>query len=112
MNPRVQTGVEALAAEGYRRLAGLRVGLVTNPTGILPDLTSTIDALHRAPGVKLRALFGPEHGVRGDVPAGDAVEGSPARVGSSTRGRSAPPPPRTSTIAPQAASVAVRPSSR
>ena len=76
MNPQVQTGIEALAAEGYRRLAGLRVGLVTNPTGILPDLTSTIDALHRAPGVKLRALFGPEHGVRGDVPAGDAVEGS------------------------------------
>ena len=37
-----------MAAEGYRRLAGLRVGLVTNPTGILPDLTSTIDALHRA----------------------------------------------------------------
>jgi uncharacterized protein YbbC (DUF1343 family) len=72
---RVQTGVEVLAASGFGQLKGLRLGLITNPSGVLPDLTSTIDALHRAPGVNLRALFGPEHGVRGDVPAGEAVAG-------------------------------------
>ena len=70
---RVQTGVEVLAGDGFARLKGLTVGLVTNPTGVLPDLTSTIDALRNAPGVRLRALFGPEHGVRGDAPAGDFV---------------------------------------
>ena len=72
-NKRVRTGIEVLAATKYARLSGLKVGLVTNPTGILPDLTSTIEALYQAPNVKLRALFGPEHGVRGDAAAGDYV---------------------------------------
>ncbi len=70
-----RTGVEALAASGFARLRGLKVGLVTNQTGILPNLQTTVDALAYAPGVKLRALFGPEHGVRGDVAAGDYVAG-------------------------------------
>ena len=70
---RVRTGMEVLAASRYSQLSGLKVGLITNPTGILPDFTSTIEALYRAPGVKLRALFGPEHGIRGDVPAGEYV---------------------------------------
>ena len=70
---RVQTGLESLAASRYAALSGLKVGLVTNPTGILPDFTSTIDALFRAPGVKLKALFGPEHGIRGDAAAGADV---------------------------------------
>jgi uncharacterized protein YbbC (DUF1343 family) len=79
---RVYTGPEVLAEEGFARLKGRRVGLVTNPTGILPDRTSTIESLMRADGVQLRALFGPEHGVRGDVPAGKYVPSSrDARTG-------------------------------
>jgi hypothetical protein len=74
--PSVRTGAEVLARGGFKSLQGLNVGLITNPTGVLPDLTSTIETLHRAPGVKLRALFGPEHGVRGDVPAGEKVSSS------------------------------------
>ncbi|MBC8137414.1 MAG: DUF1343 domain-containing protein [Fibrella sp.] len=72
--PAVLPGIGVLAGQSFASLRGLRVGLVTNPTGILPDgKTSTVDALHRADGVKLIALFGPEHGVRGDVPAGKYV---------------------------------------
>ncbi|MDX1934585.1 MAG: DUF1343 domain-containing protein [Capsulimonadales bacterium] len=78
---RVRTGLEVLAEDRFRPLNGLKVGLITNPTGALPDLTSTIEALHRAPGVKLAALFGPEHGVRGDIPAGEYV---PSTVDSQT----------------------------
>ena len=50
------------------------MGLITNPTGFVSNLKSTIDVLHEAKNVKLVALFGPEHGVRGDVHAGDKVE--------------------------------------
>lgn len=72
--PPVSPGIAVLAERGFSSLRGLRVGLVTNPTGILTDgRTSTADALHRADGVKLVALFGPEHGVRGDVPAGKYI---------------------------------------
>lgn len=70
---RVRPGVEVLAAQNFRSLSGLNIGLVTNPTGVLPNLASTVDVLKTAPGVKLRALFGPEHGVRGDTPAGKYV---------------------------------------
>ncbi|MBC7807770.1 MAG: DUF1343 domain-containing protein [Akkermansiaceae bacterium] len=72
--PAVLPGIAALASQGFSLLRGLRIGLVTNPTGILPDgKTSNVDALFRADGVKLVALFGPEHGVRGDVPAGKYI---------------------------------------
>jgi uncharacterized protein YbbC (DUF1343 family) len=58
------------------------VGLVTNQTGITRDGRSTIDVLARAPGVKLVALFGPEHGIRGQVQAGRTVRSSrDARTG-------------------------------
>ena len=72
--PRVQLGSEVLAAGGFKELAGRRVGLITNPSGVSRRLESTIEVLRRAPGVKLVALFGPEHGIYGDVPAGDKVE--------------------------------------
>ncbi len=62
----VQCGIDALVADGYRQLRGQRVGLVTNHTGLTADMRSTIDVLHTAPGVQLKALFGPEHGIRGD----------------------------------------------
>lgn len=71
--PDVQTGIEVLRENGFRSLKGKRVGLVTNPSGVDRNLRSTIDILYNAPGVELVALYGPEHGVRGDMYAGDKV---------------------------------------
>lgn len=70
---KVKTGIEVLKESDFQILQGKRVGLVTNPTGVDNNLKSTIDILHEAPGVQLVALYGPEHGVRGDVHAGDKV---------------------------------------
>lgn len=70
----IKTGLEVLKASNFKILEGKRVGLITNPTGFDNNLKSTIDVLHEAKNVKLVALFGPEHGVRGDVHAGDKVE--------------------------------------
>jgi uncharacterized protein YbbC (DUF1343 family) len=61
----VALGVEVLLRDSLRVLQGKRVGLITNHTGRNRSGTSTIDVLHRAPGVRLTALFGPEHGIRG-----------------------------------------------
>ena len=72
----VKPGIEVLRDSGFEALQGKRVGLITNPTGIDNSLRSTIDILHQAPGVTLTALFSPEHGVRGDVHAGDNVDTS------------------------------------
>lgn len=69
----IKPGVEVLQENGFRELKGKRVGLVTNPSGVDRNLRSTIDILFNAPEVKLVALYGPEHGVRGDVYAGGAV---------------------------------------
>ena len=71
---RVQLGNEVLAEHRFKELAGKRIGLITNPSGVNHNLESTIDVLRAAPGVKLVALFGPEHGVYGDVWAGDNIE--------------------------------------
>ncbi len=62
----VWTGIDVLKRDGFARLSGCRVGLVTNHTGLTRDGQATIDALHQAPNVLLKALFGPEHGIRGD----------------------------------------------
>jgi len=71
LDAQVKTGIEVLAERNFDLLRGKRVGLVTNPTGVDGRLRSTIDILHEH--VELRALFGPEHGVRGDFSAGDHV---------------------------------------
>ena len=73
---RIKTGIEELKDERFRRLEGKRVGLITNPTGVDNHLKSTIDILHEAPNVRLVALYGPEHGVRGNAHAGDTIGGS------------------------------------
>ncbi|MBI4418156.1 MAG: DUF1343 domain-containing protein [Ignavibacteriales bacterium] len=73
---RVKTGIEVLRDRGFDVLKGKRVGLITNPTGVTSSLEATVDVLARAPGVTLVALFGPEHGVRGDREAGKYVESS------------------------------------
>ncbi len=67
----VLTGIDVLNKNGFELLQGKRVGLVTNPTGVDRHLRSTIDILNE--NVNLTALFGPEHGVRGDFSAGDHV---------------------------------------
>jgi uncharacterized protein YbbC (DUF1343 family) len=78
----VLTGIDVLEAQNFAPLAGKRVGLITNQTGIDRNRHSTIDLLAHAPGVKLVALFSPEHGIRGVVDervasATDAATGLP-----------------------------------
>ena len=72
----VKPGIEVLRESGFQQLRGKRVGLVTNPSGVDSRLKSTIDILFQAPEVNLLALYGPEHGVRGDMYAGDKVNDS------------------------------------
>jgi uncharacterized protein YbbC (DUF1343 family) len=72
--PRVILGNEVLAEHGFKELAGKRVGLITNPSGVNRHLVSTLEVLRAAKDVNLVALFGPEHGIYGDVPAGDKIE--------------------------------------
>jgi uncharacterized protein YbbC (DUF1343 family) len=67
----VQLGNEVLATNGFRELTGKRIGLISNPSGVNRRLDCTVDVLRQAQGVKLVALFGAEHGLRGDVPAGE-----------------------------------------
>lgn len=72
----VKPGIEVLRNRGFDALKGKRIGLITNPTGVDNSLKATIDILNEAPGVKLMALFAPEHGVRGDISAGSSVNNS------------------------------------
>lgn len=65
-------GIDILLKQPHR-LRGRKIGLVTNPTGVTRDLRPTADALASLAGVSLRALFGPEHGIRGETQAGLAV---------------------------------------
>jgi uncharacterized protein YbbC (DUF1343 family) len=63
--PAVRTGIDVLRAEGFARLRGRHIGLVTNHTGRASDGMSTIDLLHGQHDFTLVALFSPEHGIRG-----------------------------------------------
>ncbi|MDH6611180.1 uncharacterized protein YbbC (DUF1343 family) [Streptomyces sp. SAI-208] len=67
---RRRTGFENLAASGYERLHGQRIGIVTNPTGVTRDVHHIVDVMHTDPRVQLTAVFGPEHGFRGTAQAG------------------------------------------
>ncbi|MFB7598463.1 exo-beta-N-acetylmuramidase NamZ domain-containing protein [Streptomyces sp. NPDC056160] len=66
----LRTGFERLAADGYAALAGQRIGIVTNPTGITRDVRHIVDVMHADRRVDLLAVFGPEHGFRGTAQAG------------------------------------------
>ena len=68
----VKTGLDILVHEQTHLLKNQRVGLVSTPAAVLPDLTSSLDALRRA-GLKITALFGPEHGFGGAAPDGAQV---------------------------------------
>jgi uncharacterized protein YbbC (DUF1343 family)/CubicO group peptidase (beta-lactamase class C family) len=73
---RVLQGIDVLVKENFAPLKGLRVGLITNPTGQDDQRRSTIDLLRTAPGVELKMLFGPEHGLYGnfDAPVQDGLD--------------------------------------
>ncbi|MFI5659567.1 exo-beta-N-acetylmuramidase NamZ domain-containing protein [Streptomyces sp. NPDC051684] len=68
--PRLRTGFERLVDSGYAVLAGQKVGMVTNPTGVTRDVRHIVDVMHADEQVDLRAVFGPEHGFRGTAQAG------------------------------------------
>jgi uncharacterized protein YbbC (DUF1343 family) len=71
---RVRTGIEELAASDYELLAGQRVGVISNPTGILPDLRHEVDVMVSSGQVDVVAAFGPEHGFRGTGQAGEGED--------------------------------------
>ena len=72
----VLNGVDVLARDGFKALAGRKVGLITNHTGLDRDGKSVIEMLRKAPDLKLVALFSPEHGLKGalDEKVGDSTD--------------------------------------
>lgn len=80
--PRVRPGVEVLLEDSLHLVENIRVGLITNHTGVDRAGRSTIDRLATAKAVDLVALFSPEHGIRGAAEAGERLEGGhDARTG-------------------------------
>jgi uncharacterized protein YbbC (DUF1343 family) len=71
---RVKVGVEVLSRRSFEIIKDKRVGLVTNQTGVTESLRHIADVLYESPETRLTALFGPEHGIRGDLQGGLAVE--------------------------------------
>lgn len=71
---KIELGVERLMKHEKHLLEGKRVGLITNPTGVDSELNSVVDLLYNDPDIQLEALYGPEHGVRGDAQAGQYVD--------------------------------------
>ena len=65
----VMLGIDVLEAQGFTAVKGKRIGLLTHPAGVNRHGETTVSVLRRAPGVKLIALFGPEHGLYGDEKA-------------------------------------------
>jgi uncharacterized protein YbbC (DUF1343 family) len=72
----VVPGIEVLLSDSIHLVRGKRVGLLTNHSGRDRQGRSTIDRLFRAPGVRLTALYGPEHGIRGAAKAGEKIGAS------------------------------------
>src|SRR5208337_2155075 len=71
--PPVKLGLEVLLEKHPDLIRGKRVGLITNPGGVDSHLESDVELLRAQPGVKLVALYGPEHGARGNAQAGQSV---------------------------------------
>ncbi len=72
-SPKVKLGLEVLLEKRLDLIRGKRIGLITNPSGIDSHFRTTIDLLARNPEISLVALYGPEHGVRGNFVAGEYV---------------------------------------
>lgn len=70
----VLTGADRAAKDGWSALSGQRVGIVTNPTGVLTSLRNIVDEMHASGAVDIVGVFGPEHGFRGTAQAGEAEE--------------------------------------
>lgn len=70
----MKLGLEVFLDSEYKRFTGKSIGLVTNMTGVNKKLTPTIDLFFEHPGITLRALYGPEHGIRGDAKEGEEVQ--------------------------------------
>ncbi|TQL70839.1 uncharacterized protein YbbC (DUF1343 family) [Nocardioides albertanoniae] len=66
----VTTGADRAADDGWSTLAGVRVGVITNPTGVLRNLRNIVDEMHESGEVEIAGVFGPEHGFRGTAQAG------------------------------------------
>jgi uncharacterized protein YbbC (DUF1343 family)/CubicO group peptidase (beta-lactamase class C family) len=64
---RVKPGIEVLAASGFAALKGKKIGVITNHTGVDAKKRSTLRLLLKAPGVKVKAIFSPEHGLSGQL---------------------------------------------
>lgn len=73
-NHKFALGAEMLMKNEKKLLKGKRVGLITNPTGVDQNLNSVVDLLNNDSDIQLEALYGPEHGVRGDAQAGQYVD--------------------------------------
>lgn len=71
--PLVQLGNEVFLQDHLDWVKGKRVGLITNPSGVDSQLVSVIDIFMNHPQINLVALFGPEHGVRGDIVGGESI---------------------------------------
>ncbi|WP_433745108.1 exo-beta-N-acetylmuramidase NamZ family protein [Falsibacillus pallidus] len=69
----MKLGLENFLENHVQEYKGKRIGLVTNMTGVNHDLTPTVDLFHQHPDINLTALFGPEHGLRGDAKEGAKV---------------------------------------
>ncbi|MFD2615989.1 exo-beta-N-acetylmuramidase NamZ family protein [Terrilactibacillus laevilacticus] len=72
----IKLGIEVLLADYMSLLKGKRIGLVTNMTGVNSNLQSTIDLMYQHQDFQLTTLFGPEHGIRGDVQEGSKIDSS------------------------------------
>lgn len=70
----IQTGIDVIEGMNFAPLKNKRIGLITNPTGISSTFASSVDIFARSKNVTLTALYGPEHGVRGDVTAGAKID--------------------------------------
>lgn len=70
----IKTGIDVLTSQNFSLLDNKKVGLITNATGLNSSLKPTIDILFEAKNVELVALYGPEHGARGEISAGDKVD--------------------------------------
>ena len=72
----VKLGLDIFLENNFEQFKGKRVGLITNMTGVNEGLIPSIDLFHEHPGINLVALYGPEHGIRGDAKEGEKVESS------------------------------------
>ncbi|PAV30972.1 hypothetical protein CIL05_04460 [Virgibacillus profundi] len=70
----MKLGLDIFLEEEYKQFKGKRIGLVTNMTGVNENLIPSIDLFHEHSGIQLTALYGPEHGIRGDAKEGEKVE--------------------------------------